>query len=89
MFLRTIAKATSNLHRTLSFRCFGVPCYVQRSLGPKVLPQLLKPGKFAFQEKEYLTIACMTEQVSPNSKTVQERRGEEFSGSTQVHMYRQ
>lgn len=88
MFLRTIAKANSNLHRTVSFHCSGVPCYVQRSLGPKMIPQLLKSGKFASQEKEYLTIASMTEQISPNSKTVQERR-EEFSGSTRVHMYRQ
>ena len=45
--------------------------------------------KFAFQEKEYLTIACMKEQVSANSKTVQEGRGKEFSGSTQVHVCRQ
>lgn len=54
-----------------------------------MIPQILKSDKFAFQEKEYLTIACMKEQKSANSKTVQEGRGEEFSGSTQVHVYRQ
>lgn len=53
-----------------------------------MIPQVPKSNKFAFQEKEYLTIACMKEQISANSKTVQEGRGREFPGSTQVHIYR-
>lgn len=54
-----------------------------------MIPQILKSDKFAFQEEEYLTIACMKEQISANSKTVQEGRGKVLSGSTQVHIYRQ
>lgn len=41
-----------------------------------------------FQEKEYLPISCMKGQVSAGSKTVQGGRGEEFSGSAQVHVDR-
>lgn len=44
-----------------------------------MIPQILKSDKFAFQEKEYLTIACMKEQISANSKTVQEGRVEKSS----------
>lgn len=54
-----------------------------------MIPQALKSDKFTFQGKEYLAVACMKEQISANSETGQGGRGEEFSGPTQVLIYRQ
>lgn len=88
MFLRTVARATLNLHSSELSLVFGVPCSVQRSLCPKMMPQILKSDKFAFWEKECLTIACMKEQISASSKTVQEGRGREFWGPAWVRIYR-
>ena len=35
-----------------------------------MIPQILKSDKSAFQAEKYLTIACVEEQISANSKTV-------------------
>lgn len=45
---------------------------MQRSLCPKAVPQILKSDKLTFQEKEYLTMALMKEQIRANGKTVQD-----------------
>ena len=79
MFLRTVAKATLNLHSSeLCLSIFWSSCSVQRSLYPQMIPQILKSDNFAFQEKEYLTTARVREQISANSKTIQEGGGKEF-----------